>query len=540
MVRITENELILPSLYLMSLSPTKGLTTPDLIAKLRDLLKPSGEDLDTLKDRGDNKFSQKVRNLKSHKTFEKYGFAKYEGIIVTLTDKGEKYLQENMDKLNDLLKKEDSTSDSHFMDVETNREEREPDVIYDSDSNTREDLTADGHFAGVEADPEEKAPEEPFDPEQISIDTRSVVMEALIRRLLQGTVRLAPAFQRKEIWNLERKSRLIESLMLKIPLPMFYVAADEKSNWDVVDGLQRLTTFKEFILGKDFLITKDEKKRGEGFKLQQLEFWGDKYNNFNFNELPDFLINRILETEFKFTIINPGNPEEVKRNIFKRINTGGMPLTSQEIRHALYQGKSTELLKESVESEDFRRAIDYSVDDSRMAARELILRFFAFSIRSYRDYPKTSDMDTFLSDTMRLINIMPELPEREFQKIFKNSYVPSLRFCDIEILKKRFIEGMKRAYELFGEQTFRKSFGRPRRSPINKTLFEVWGNLFADLNEEEFKCLISNKNDFLKEYSRALNEPDFVNLILRDSWKYYGVQTRYKQLKEIIDTFIKK
>jgi len=407
------------------------------------------------------------------------------------------------------------------------------------DDLSKEDLTAEGYFAGVESEPEGREHEEPFDPEQISIDTRSVIMEAIIRRLLQGTIRLAPAFQRKEIWNSERKSRLIESLILKIPIPMFYVAADEKGNWDVVDGLQRLTTFKEFILGENFLKTRNESIRGEGFKLQHLEFWSDKYNNVNFNNLPQILINRILETEFKFTIINPGTPEEVKRNIFKRINTGGMPLTSQEIRHALYQGKSTELLKELVENEDFQRAIDYSVDDSRMAARELILRFFAFSIRSYRDYPKTSDMDTFLSDTMRLINIMPELPEREFLKIFKNSYVPSLRFRDIEILKRRFIEGMKRAYELFGPQTFRKSFGRSR-SPINKTLFEVWGNLLADLNEEEFKCLISNKDEFLKEYILTLNKPDFVNLILRDSWKYYGVQTRYKQLKEIIDKFVKK
>lgn len=103
MARITENQLILPSLFLMSLSSRKGLSTSDLIPKLRDLLHPSGEDLEILASRNDDKFSQKVRNLKSHKTFEKFAFANYRGGIVTITPKGEEYLQKNMDKLRYLL-----------------------------------------------------------------------------------------------------------------------------------------------------------------------------------------------------------------------------------------------------------------------------------------------------------------------------------------------------------------------------------------------------------------------------------------------------
>ena len=117
------------------------------------------------------------------------------------------------------------------------------------DENIKEELADDYTPAGVEAEIEEREKEEPFDPEEISIDPKVVPMETLLRRLRQGSVRLAPPFQRKEIWDMERKSQLIESLMLKIPLPMYYVAADEKGNWDVVDGLQRITTIKEFILG---------------------------------------------------------------------------------------------------------------------------------------------------------------------------------------------------------------------------------------------------------------------------------------------------
>jgi len=401
----------------------------------------------------------------------------------------------------------------------------------------KQDLAADGRPAGVEDAQEEMEAQEPFDPEKISIEPKVVLMDTLIRRLQQGSIRLAPAFQRKEIWDSERKSQLIESLMLKIPIPMFYVAANEKGHWDVVDGLQRLTTIKEFILGKEYMETRDEKHQGQCFRLQSLEFWGDKYNDFIFNELPDFLKNRILETEFRFTIINPRTPEEVKRNIFKRINTGGMPLTAQEIRHALYQGKSTELLSKLVETTAFKEATAESVDDSRMAARELILRFLAFSIRSYKNYPKSSNMDIFISDTMRLINIMPELPKRELNKIFKNSPAPPIRFNDIEILKQRFIKGMKRAYKLFQHHTFRKSFGKKRRSPINKTLFEVWGNLLADLDDERFECLMSNKNHFSHEYHNLLGEQNFVNSISRNSLNHSEVQSRYDRLTKIVDKY---
>jgi hypothetical protein len=405
--------------------------------------------------------------------------------------------------------------------------------------NVKQDLTADGSPAGVEAEQEEREKQEPFDPEQISIEPKVVAMDTLIRRLQKGSIHLAPAFQRKEIWDLERKSQLIESLMLKIPLPMFYVAADEKGHWDVVDGLQRLTTIKEFILGNKYMETRDEKLQGIGFRLQSLEFWGEKYDKSTFNELPDFLVNRILETEFRFTIINPGTPEEVKRNIFKRINTGGMPLTSQEIRHALYQGQSTELLAELVETNVFKKATDKSVDDSRMSARELVLRFLAFSVRSYHNYPKTSDMDTFISDTMRLINLMPELPKRELDKIFKNSSIPLIRFNDINILKQRFIKGMERAYEFFHPHTFRKSSGESRRSPINKTLFEVWGNLLADLNTDRFERLRKNKTEFIRAYHNLLRTSSFVNSISRNSLKCSEVQSRYKRLKKIVDKYSK-
>jgi hypothetical protein len=118
--------------------------------------------------------------------------------------------------------------------------------------------------SGVEDDSNDELAE-PFNPEKISIYSKSVPMDTCLRRLKQNTIKLNPDFQRNEVWTEDKRSQLIESLMLKIPLPMFYVSADEKGVWTVVDGLQRLSTIRDFILGKEL--------NGEGFKLNSLEFW---------------------------------------------------------------------------------------------------------------------------------------------------------------------------------------------------------------------------------------------------------------------------
>jgi hypothetical protein len=389
---------------------------------------------------------------------------------------------------------------------------------------------------GVEEEIEEF---QPFDPEKISIDTKPVMMETLLRRLEQQTIILNPDFQRNEVWTMDKKCRLIESLMLKIPLPMFYVSADEKGHYYVVDGLQRLSTIRSFVLGDKYLETKEARYKGEGFKLEELEFWGEAYDDLNFNGLPVNIKNRILETGFTFTIINPGTPEEVKRNIFKRINTGGEPLTAQEIRHALYIGASTQLLLRLSQREEFLKATSHSVKSNRMMDRELILRCLAFNVRSYTNYPKNNDMDSFLSDTMRIINIMPSLNGKEGPKIFKEDVKREhVLINETSILEERFIKAMERGKEIFGEHAFRKSYPGKRRTPINKALFEVWGTLLGNLSNEEFKKLENRKSEFIGRHSVLLEDFTFSYAISRDSLKAQSVKDRYEKFSELLNEFI--
>jgi len=366
---------------------------------------------------------------------------------------------------------------------------------------------------------------DPFDPELISIDTRRLTMETLLRRIKQGTINLNPDFQRNEVWTLEKKCQLIESLMLKIPLPMFYVSADERNNYTVVDGLQRLSTIRDYLI---------ENK----FKLQKLEFWGDQFNGKSLKELPTQIENRILETEFTFTVINPGTPDVVKRNIFKRVNRGGEPLTDQEIRHALYSGASTELLKKLSKKDAFKKATDDSIRDNRMLDREFILRLLAFIIRDFTTYPKNGNMDVFLSNTLQVINYLPNVNSLEAVKHLKGIDTKSVKSLDIPKLTEIFEKAMDRGTEIFGEHAFRKSYTGKRRTPVNKALFEVWGSILAELSENEFKNLSSNKEKFLNEYINTyLRNYSFDEIISRNALKQSSVFERHSKLKTLISFY---
>lgn len=386
-----------------------------------------------------------------------------------------------------------------------------------------EELTHYGERTGLQKESEPAELTEPFDPKNIKISQKMISLDQVVRRIKTKSIRLAPDFQRNEVWDITKKSQLIESLMLNIPIPMFYVAADENGNWDVVDGLQRFSTIRDFVETKELI-------------LQNLEFWKD-YDGKGFDDLSPLLYNRVLETQLLITIIEPGTPDEVKYNIFKRINTGGMALSAQEIRHALYQGEGTKLLAALAEGEPFRSATDDSVNDSRMAAREIILRCLSFMILGTTGYSNNDNMDSFLRKGLQIINYLGEPEKLISKKIFTRETMPKFQICTCDELQRRFTVSMERCLQLFGNNAFRISKQGVRRSPINKGLFDVWGTVLATLENAKFLKLLSSRDAFIAKYDYLKQDDAFYEAVSRTAWQKNKVEYRFAKVCELIEEF---
>ena len=227
--------------------------------------------------------------------------------------------------------------------------------------------------------------EDPFNPQDIDIKTKPMSLDNIIKRLREEEIDLAPDFQRQgNLWPTEKQSQLIESILIKLPLPAFYFDGSDDNKWLVVDGLQRLSAIKNFVVDKTMA-------------LSGLEFL-KKLEGFKFEDLPRAYQRQIEEAEIMAYIINPGTPEDVKFNIFKRINTGGLVLAAQEIRHALNQGVPAKFVAELANLHEFKQATGWVIATDRMLDREFVTRFIAFYINSPADYKP--DLDTFMSKSM--------------------------------------------------------------------------------------------------------------------------------------------
>ena len=229
----------------------------------------------------------------------------------------------------------------------------------------------------------------PFDPSKIDIKMDKITVDSIIKRIENEELEFDSSFQRKSgLWNKKQKSQLIESIFLKIPLPAFYFDASDDDKWQIIDGLQRIGTIKEYVVDKTFALT-------------GMEFLKD-LNGAKFDELPRALQRRIEETNLNAYLVNPSTPKNVKFNIFKRINTGGLILYPQEIRNALYQGQASEFLLKLSENEEFKEATDNSILSERMLDREFCLRFVVFTQLSIDD--DYTVLDEFLNKGMDYLN----------------------------------------------------------------------------------------------------------------------------------------
>lgn len=368
------------------------------------------------------------------------------------------------------------------------------------ESNSDNDIVEDPD-SGLEVEREDPEIEKPFNPEKIRVRTTNITVELLVSRIRHNEIDLEPDFQRSFVWKAERQSRLIESLLLRIPIPVFYVAADENENWLVVDGVQRMFTIFNYVTDR--------------FPLNRLEYL-EKFDQKKYSELPRPMQRRIGESELVVNVIDPETPEDVMFNIFHRINTGGITLNGQEIRNALHPGPVREYLKSLAQIEAFRKATDFSIKETRMADRECVLRFIAFYVDRWEDYAD-NDLNGYLSRAMRKINDMD----------------PKFR----HMLAKDFEKAMIAAYRIFGSEAFRKRYNQnePHRRPVSKALLDAWSVELARRSPEQLEKLVAKREEVIDRFITLMaGDSDFDRAISYSTDTPLRLRKRFQAIAHLV------
>lgn len=392
--------------------------------------------------------------------------------------------------------------------------------ISNDESVTLEELTSEGEGSGLEVELEDRKEGKilaPFDPAKIDVITQARTVDLLLTRLREGEMDLSPDFQRRaNIWDEKRKSSLIESMLLRIPIPSLYVSEDKEGNYTVVDGLQRLCAITHFVdaaaLNKAVENTVSPLNPLRLTGLQSLREYKDR----SFAELPRPLQRRINETELTLHIIRASTPADVKFNIFSRINQGGLPLTAQEIRNAIYPGQWRKRVRKIAESDKFRAATQYKIKGERMEDIELVLRFIAHYTFSPAKRPEDQNLDEFLNDTVE---------NRSVQWDDK-------KWADIETAFYRAIDA---APKVFGRFAFRKYYGPNQyRRPINRGLFETETVLLAHYSLDEILLLTKRSSRVLEKVAKLFLNDDFKNALLYATGRGSASNKRIELLGSIL------
>lgn len=330
----------------------------------------------------------------------------------------------------------------------------------------------------------------PFNADKIRIDQQMLSLKYIMELKDGNLLELNPGYQRNRVWrDNKRKSLLIESLMLRIPIPAFYFYENENSKFQVIDGQQRLATIHEFVNNE--------------FQLTGLEYLSDTCSKKYFKDLDVKYQQRIYRTQLAVNVLDARSPKKVIYDIFRRINTGGMKLNPQEMRNAICKPQVRLFLKKSIQNINYLKATRKLVKDDRMDAQELALRFYAFYLtydfekeKLTYDYKNVSSM---LDDKIELLN---EMNKEKLEQLYD-----------------KFDTAMKRCYQVFGKYCFTKisitkenEIELMSRDYINKSLFTAYSVLLSHPKYNDVMLQVY-QDKVVKVFANELKNQDYINSI---------------------------
>lgn len=342
--------------------------------------------------------------------------------------------------------------------------------------------------------------------------TRAQYSTLHIKRLVEDRKELIidPDFQRGNVWAKKQGAELVESILMGIPIPVMYLFEMRDGKKQVVDGRQRISAILDFLNEK--LVLKDLKILPE-------------YNDCKFSDLDAKMQGIFEDSQMYFYIIQPPTPERVKYDIFDRVNRGGTRLTNQEMRNALYRGKSTRLISELSKTEEFLRATGHGISPKRKKDNYVILRTISF----YLLYRKAdvvlkqngeaieykSDIDDFLAKMMIFIN------EKASDELIAD--------C-----RTMFLRAMNNSYRIMGEDAYRfaayeDESGKSRKRPINMPLFEMLAYIFSD------DCVTNNSKITRDAINKFKDTYDYQKMLMSNVDSSTNVSERFSTAKKLLE-----
>lgn len=338
-------------------------------------------------------------------------------------------------------------------------------------------------------------------------------IESLYNKQKRGKLVLQPDFQRQYVWEPPKAGKLIESALLSIPLPIIYLSEEKDGKEYVIDGQQRLTSFFSFIDG----VFPD----GKPFKLSGLNVFSE-LNGKRFSELASEMQDKIRYYKIRTITFDKDSSEDLKFEIFERLNTGSVQLNDQELRNCLYRGNFNVALKEMAADPDFMSICGLKSPDKRMKDKELVLRFCAFHHKTYLNYK--APIRNFLNLEAQEKRNISDKDLIELKAAFKNS-------C--QIIRSLFgSNAFKRFYK--GKDGQPNGFWEPKK--FNTSLFDILMYSFA----REDKNKVFQNLDSVREalISLMTNDQEFVDSIEISTSSVQKVTTRFDKWREVLRSIL--
>jgi len=353
----------------------------------------------------------------------------------------------------------------------------------------------------------------------IEVSQRKIIWQAKdfsIREFLtmknDGELTLQPIYQRNFVATDLIASKLVESILLDVPIPVVYLAEEQDGSYSVIDGQQRLTSFLSFLEGK-FPDTRP-------FKLSGLRVLPE-LNRKLFTELENELQKKIRSTTIHSIIIKKESNPDIKFEIFERLNTGSTRLNEDEIRNTVYRGSYIELLAELSENQIFHDLIQKDNFKKRMLYRGMILRFLALSEKSYLNYK--SSMKQFSNKELRDNRNLSIEKRKEYKARFEHC-LDLVKIVFGSTAFRRYIPGLN------------EEGGKWASTQINMSLFDLQMVGFVNFSKNE----VLSKSDAIREELLNLMAIDveFQNLIGFKTSDTDNVKKRFKIYMEMLDRVI--